>query len=162
VFQNHEKQGVAMADREKSAAFVALPKSGRKVLAAIEKAIGDGDCAAVSYVEFMHIYRVGRPTISAGLKALDGLGFIEITPGPRSGNVFRLSNRWASIDASEAARLVREARKMLPQRRHEKRREPVEPVPVKVIEPVDTGKQFSPPPEVRTPSLPTLRWLDAR
>jgi hypothetical protein len=92
------------------------------------------------------------------LKQLDALGWIEITRGPRAGNVFRLSNRWRAIDADEAARLVRSARKAMPQRRHERRREPVQPPPQPVPEPVETDApvQFM---AERKPSLPTLAWL---
>ena len=51
-------------DRERAPAFVVLPKCARKLLAAIEAAIGGGDCAEVSYAAFMHDYRIGRPTAS--------------------------------------------------------------------------------------------------
>ena len=148
-------------DRTKSPAFAALGKTARRMLSVIEQAVGDGGSAAITFASFMADHHFGRPSISGGLKALDALGWIDITPGPRSGNVFRLSNRWRAISEADAARLSREARKVLPHRRFETRRVPVEPEvelqPVKLIEP----DEFSPP-TIRTPSLPTLRWLDAR
>ena len=84
-------------DRERAPAFVALPKTARRMLAVITKAAGSGGSASISYAEFMGTHHFGRPSISAGLKALDALGMIDIEPGPRSGNVFRLSNRWRTI-----------------------------------------------------------------
>jgi hypothetical protein len=147
-----------MSDRASSAAFLALPKSAKKVLAAIEAAIGNGDCATISYTDFMFTHHVGRPSISAGLKQLIALGLIDVEAGRRASNVFRLSNRWRAIGEAEAARLSKEARKVLPQRRHEKRRVPVgPPKPVKVIEPVETVEpvQFM----ERRPSMPSLAWL---
>ena len=41
-----------MTDRENSPAFAMLPLSARRVFAAIERAIGDGSSASVSYVDF--------------------------------------------------------------------------------------------------------------
>ena len=41
-----------MTDRENSPAFAMLPLSARKVFAAIERAIGDGSSASVSYTDF--------------------------------------------------------------------------------------------------------------
>ena len=145
-------------ERANSPAYAALTKSTRKVLGAIEAAIGDKASAAVTYSDLMFTHHIGRPSISKGLKALDALGMIDIEPGPRAGNVFRLSNRWRTINANEAARLSREARKLLPQRRHERRRVPVQPPPQQVIEPVATDGPV-PFMERRPPSLPPLNWL---
>jgi hypothetical protein len=72
-----------MEDRENLPAYAALPRSARRVFAAI-----------------------GRKSISASLKLLDHLGLIEIEPGPRLISTFRLSNRWRSVDAIEAKRLA--------------------------------------------------------
>jgi hypothetical protein len=41
-----------MADRENSPAFQMLPRSARRVFAAIERTIGDRSSASVSYVAF--------------------------------------------------------------------------------------------------------------
>ena len=72
-----------MTDRENSPAFAMLPLSARKVFAAIERAIGDGSSASVSYTDFGETYPVGRQSISPSLKLLDHLGLIEVEPGPR-------------------------------------------------------------------------------
>jgi hypothetical protein len=66
---------------------------------------------------------------------------------------YRLSDRWRSIDADEAARLERAARAIMPQRRCERRRVPVEPQPLPEthVEPVPFME--------RKPSLPSLAWL---
>jgi hypothetical protein len=82
-----------MKDRENSPAYAALPQSARRVFAAIERAIGDGSSASVSYVDFRLDHHIGRRAISISLKLLDNLGLIEIEPGPRLVNVFRFSNR---------------------------------------------------------------------
>jgi len=49
-----------MTDRTSSPAFAALSRSARKVLAAIEAAIGDGSSASVSYVDFRLDHHIGR------------------------------------------------------------------------------------------------------
>ena len=86
-----------MSDREDSPAYAALPRSARRVFAAIERAIGDGSSASVSYTDFGLDHHVGRQSISPSLKLLDHLGLIEIEPGPRLVNVFRFSNRWRAL-----------------------------------------------------------------
>ena len=72
-----------MSDRENSPAYAALPRSARRVFAAIERAIGDGSSASVSYTDFRLDHHIGRQNISVSLKLLDHLGLIEIEPGPR-------------------------------------------------------------------------------
>jgi hypothetical protein len=73
-----------MSDRERSPAYhQMLPRSARRVFAAIETAIGDGSRASVSYTSFRLDHHIGRQSISAALKLLDHLGLIEIEPGPR-------------------------------------------------------------------------------
>ena len=62
--------------------------------------------------------------MSPAIEVLDDLGLIEIEPGPRLVNEFRLSNRWRTIDEIEAARLAALAREVKPHRTFEKRREP--------------------------------------
>ena len=119
-----------MTDRAKanSPAFAMLPRSARRVFAAIERTIGDGSSASVSYTDFMD-HHIGRQGISVSLKLLDHLGLIEIEPGPRLVNVFRFSNRWRSIDEVEAVRLAALAREVKPHRTFAKSPEskPVKP-----------------------------------
>ncbi len=83
-----------------------LPRRARRVFAAIERAIGDGSSASVSYTDFRFDHHIGRQYISLSVKLLDHLGLIEIEPGPRLVNVFRFSNRWRTIDEVEAKRLA--------------------------------------------------------
>ena len=120
-----------MADRENSPAFEMLPRSARRVFAAIERTIGDGSSASVSYTDFRLDHHIGLQNISVSLKLLDHLGLIEIEPGPRLVNVFRFSNRWRTIDAVEAVRLAELARELKPHRRFERR----EPKPVNLPKP---------------------------
>jgi hypothetical protein len=122
-----------MADREGSPAFAALSRSARRVFAAIEAAIGDGNSASVSYVDFRLDHHIGRKAVSPSLKLLDHLGLIEIEPGPRLVNVFRFSNRWRTIDEVEAKRLAAVAREV---RAHCRFGKPPEPKPVKPPKPV--------------------------
>ena len=145
-----------MTDREQSPACAALPRSARRVLAAIERAIGDGCSASVSYANFQFDHGIGRQSISPALKLLDHLGLIEIEPGVRLENVFRLSDRWRTIDAVEAERLAELAREVQPHRRFERR----EPKPAKPAKPMTTAR----PRRVqrRVPSLPPLPWQDDR
>ena len=72
-----------MPNRENSPAYAALPRSARRVFAAIERAIGDGSSASVSYTDFRLDHHIGRQSISVSLKLLDHLGLIEVEPGPR-------------------------------------------------------------------------------
>jgi hypothetical protein len=153
-----------MKDRAGSAAFAALGKTARRMLAVIEKAAGNGG-VEISYATLMHDHRFGRPSISASLKTLDCLGLVDVSRG-RLGNCYSLSDRWRTIDASQAATLARQARQTLPSRRFVRATvDPVEPVEVEVVQVIETDgddDQGAPPPDVRTPSLPVLRWLDAR
>ena len=152
-----------MTDRENSPAYQMLPRSARRVFAAIERTIGDGSSASVSYTDFRLDHHIARKAVSPSLKPLDHLGLIEIEPGPRLVNVFRFSNRWRTIDEVEAARLAALARQVKPHRTFEKRREPVKPGSL-------DAKEHGPPkppkpmtierPRVmqrRVPSLPTMR-----
>ena len=113
-----------MPDRENSPAYRMLPLRARRVFAAIERAIGDGSSASVSYVDFRLDHHIARKAVSPSLKLLDHLGLIDIEPGPRLVNVFRFSNRWRTIDAVEAARLAALAREVRTRRRFERLREP--------------------------------------
>jgi hypothetical protein len=141
-----------MSDREDSPAYAALPRSARRVFAAIERAIGDGSSASVSYVDFRLDHHIGRRSISVSLKLLDHLGLIDIEPGPRLINIFRFSNRWRTIDAVEAKRLSELAREVKPHRRFAK---PPEPKPVKPVT-VERRRTM----QRRMPSLPAMPWQD--
>ena len=147
-----------MTDRENSPAFQMLPRSARRVFAAIERTIGDGSSASVSYTDFRLDHHIGLQNISVSLKLLDHLGLIEIEPGPRLVNVFRFSNRWRTIDAVEAVRLAALARELKPHRTFEKRREPKPVKPPKPPKPMTVAR-----PRVmqrRVPSLPAMPWQD--
>jgi hypothetical protein len=158
--------GGDMTDRENSAAYQTLPRSARRVFAAIERAIGDGSSASVSYVDFRLDHHIARKAVSPSLKLLDALGMVDIEPGPRLVNVFHFSNRWRTIDAIEAVRLAARAREVKPHRTFEKRREPK-------AAPIFPQERCSPPkpkpmtverPRIlqcrRVPSLPTMPWQD--
>jgi len=146
-----------MTDRETSPAFAALPKSARKVFAAIGRAIGDGTSARVSYVDFRLDHHISRKAVSPSLKLLDHLGLIEIEPGPRLVNVFRLSNRRRCIDEVEAVRLAALAREVKPHRIFGK---PPEPKPV-MASPAPKPMPVERPRAMRrVPSLPTMPWQD--
>jgi hypothetical protein len=129
-----------MTDRVTSPAYQMLPRSARRVFAAIARAIGDGSSASVSYVAFSLDHGIARKSVSSSLKLLDHLGLVDIEPGRRLVNVFRFSNRWRTVDEVEALRLAALAREVRPCRRFEKRRDvmvkstvhpkPVKPVPV--------------------------------
>ena len=93
-----------------------LPRSARRVFAAIERTIGDGSSASVSYTDFRLDHHIARKAVSPSLKLLDHLGLIEIEPGPRLINVFRFSNRWRCIDEVEAQSLAALAREVKPHR----------------------------------------------
>ena len=146
-----------MADRTGSPAYQMLPRSARRVFAAIERTIGDGSSASVSYVDFRLDHHIARRAVSPSLKLLDHLGLIDIEPGPRLVNVFRFSNRWRTVDEVEAERLAALAREVKPHRTFE-RREPKPVKPPKPMPPTLAGER----PRVmrRVPSLPTMPWHD--
>jgi hypothetical protein len=153
-----------MADRENSPAYQMLPRSARRVFAAIERAIGDGSSASVSYVDFRLDHHIARKSVSPSLKLLDHLGLIEIEPGPRLVNIFRFSNRWRTVDEVGAKRLAELAREVKPHRTFEKRREP-KPVKQPTPRGVDTASKpmTVAGPRIlqrRVPSLPTMPWQD--
>ena len=97
-----------MADRENSPAYAAVLRSARRVFAAIERAIGDGSAASVSYTDFRLDHHIARKTASPSLKLLDHLGLIEIEPGPRLVNIFRFSNRRRLHQAAPLGSRVRQ------------------------------------------------------
>ena len=157
-----------MPDRENSPAYRMLPLRARRVFAAIERAIGDGSSASVSYVDFRLDHHIARKAVSPSLKLLDHLGLIDIEPGPRLVNVFRFSNRWRTIDAVEAARLAALAREVRTRRRFERLREP-KPRAADVSRSGANVSSSPPKPmtverprimQRRVPSLPTMPWQD--
>ena len=146
-----------MSDRENLPAYAALPRSARRVFAAIEWTIGDGSSAS-AYVDFRLDHHIGRRSISVSLKLLDHLGLIDIEPGPRLVNVFRFCNRWRTVDEVEAVRLAELAREVKPHRTFERPQEskpvksPKPPKPIVVARPRVMRR--------RAPSLPTMPWQD--
>ena len=70
-----------MADREHSPAFAVLPRRARLVFAAIQRAIGDGSSASVTYLSFKLDHGIGRKAIPRALTLLDHLGLIDIEGG---------------------------------------------------------------------------------
>jgi hypothetical protein len=155
-----------MTDRENSPAYQMLPQRARRVFAAIERAIGDRSSASVSYTSFGLDHRVTLKDIAPAVKLLDALGLIEVEPGPRLVNVFRISDRWRT-EAIEAVRLAALARELKPRRTFERR----EPKPVKPgsVDPTEHGPPKPPKPmtvgrprrmQRRVPSLPTMPWQD--
>jgi len=148
-----------MTDREHSTAYAMLPRRPRRVLAAIQRAIGDRTSATVSYTEFRFDHHIGRQSISPSVKLLDHLGLIDIEPGPRLINVFRLSTRWRTIDEVEAARLAALAREVRSCRRFEKQREPTKPVQApKPPKPMTIERPHTH--AATQPSLATVPWQD--
>ncbi|WP_130224897.1 hypothetical protein [Bradyrhizobium sp. Leo121] len=147
-----------MTDRSDSPTYLALPQSARGVLAAIEQAIGGSDSASVSYLSFILDHRITHTVVSPSLKLLDRLGLIEMEPGPRGSNVFRLSNRWRGIDEVEAKRLLELAAEVKPHRTFKKTPEskPVKPPPPPKPMMVERPRVM----QRRVPSLPTMPWQD--
>ena len=146
-----------MTDRTGSPAYQMPPRSARRVFGAIERAIGNGSSASVSYSDFRFDHHIGRQNISVSLKLLDHLGLIEIEPGPRLVNVFRFSNRWRTVDEVEAVRLAALAREVQPRRRFEKRREPQPVKPAPAPKPMTIGRPRAM--QRRVPSLPRCRGM---
>ena len=106
--------------RENSAAYAALTSDSRRVLHAIETAIGDGSTVVVSYYDFQLDHGIEPRKVSPALRLLDCLGLIDIEPGRRSANMFRLSNRWRTLDGDEAAWRVKLACRPMRQRARSK------------------------------------------
>ena len=160
-----------MADRENSPAYAALPRTARRVFAAIERAIGDRSSASVSFTSFRLDHHIWRQDISSSLKLLDHLGLIDIEPGPHLVNVFRFSNRWRTIDEVEAVRLAALALEVKPHRRFERAKGgsnkadvganvaslALETKPVKPPKPMAMARSHA---RRRVPSMPTMPWQD--
>jgi hypothetical protein len=103
-----------MADRETSPAFLALPKSARHVLAAIETEIANngGTWASVSHADLMFTHHCGAP--SYPIRLLTYLGLLDRKPGRHNGAVYALSSRWQDLIETDVAKLVQLAREMRP------------------------------------------------
>lgn len=91
-----------MTDRANSPAMAVLPKAARKILDAIETAVGNRSSAAVTYLDFQFDYGLGRLTVTKFLPLLVDLGLLEIEIGPNRGNVYRPSNGWRTVTANDA------------------------------------------------------------
>ena len=107
-----------------SPAYAALPRSARKVLAAISTEIGraGGDRAAITYETFMYDFHCGTPT--QALRLLRSLGLIEVSAGRHLAGMYKLSDGWRAIDETEALRLLQLAREVRPVRETGDAREP--------------------------------------
>ena len=106
-----------MTARDTSPAYKALLPSTRKILALIEREVerGNGQ-AAIRFADFED-FGIPPGSIGLALRLLSALGFVVIErQPPRHVNTFRLSDHWRSIDATEAAKLRREAGKARPKR----------------------------------------------
>jgi hypothetical protein len=147
--------------REESTAYGALSRRALRVLAALDVAItrGGGE-ARVSYISLMNDYHVDRGSISKGLKQVVALGFVDVKPGPRLANIFRLSQRWRSIDAAAAERLSQEARGIMARRRFEKAAviEPDSRPSEPESEPIGVAPRYT----EQKPTLAALKWLERR
>jgi len=73
-----------VTDRDHSPAYQMLPRSARRVFAAIERAIGNGSSAAISFASFRLDHHIGRRAMSPSLKLLDHLGLIDQMPNSPS------------------------------------------------------------------------------
>ena len=109
-----------MADRADvltSAAYLALKPAGRQALHLIEGEIERcGGRAAISLEELQHRLKCSRVTTRIALKQLALCSFISVGVGVHQINVFALTDGWRALDAVEAQRLVKQARKPMPLR----------------------------------------------
>ena len=119
----------------------------QRVLDAITSAVGDGDSAALSYNQLDQY--TNRRQLPASLRALVSLGLVEVSIGPRCITVYSLSERYRTVDAVEAAKLVALAQ---------------QPRPVRVAAQKPASPRAETPVGERTPrqvpSLPRLSFLE--
>jgi hypothetical protein len=96
-------------ERENSPAYRALPRSSRRALGVIEKAIAIGGGASAKLSRgTLETLGVQRGTATIALRRLVALGLVDVAHGaPRRINIFRLSDRWQNIDSVEAERLLK-------------------------------------------------------
>jgi hypothetical protein len=99
---------------QQSAAWAALPRSARRVYAAIaaEIAASGGDTAAVTQLALMTDHHLGAP--GQALRLLRYLRLIEVSAGRRLVTVYKLSEGYRALGADEVARLVALAREVRP------------------------------------------------
>jgi hypothetical protein len=71
-----------------------LPTGARRVLAAIEEAVGSRSSAAIPLLDFQIVHHLGRLTVTRYLPLLTELGFLDISIGQHRGNVYSPSGRW--------------------------------------------------------------------
>jgi hypothetical protein len=85
-----------------------LPKGARRVLAAIETAMGDRSSVAVSYLDFQIVHKLSRLSVTRYLPLLVEVGLLEIEIGAHRGRVYRPSGRWrtTTVDAVRMAVLA--------------------------------------------------------
>jgi DNA-binding transcriptional regulator PaaX len=92
--------------RRQSPAYLVLPQSCRRVLAEVERAIGTHECAKLSR-GMLEARGVAKGTATVALRRLRALGFLDLERGARRVCIFKLSDRWSSIDEVEARRLLK-------------------------------------------------------
>ena len=103
-----------MAERETSAAYLALPKSAKRLLTAIESEIADdgGTCAPVSHITLIVDHRCGAPSHS--LRLLTYLGIVDRKLGRNNVAIYALSARWRDLSEADVVRLTQLAREVKP------------------------------------------------
>lgn len=138
---------------KRSAAYLALSDGGKKVLHVIEDEVRRG-VSTISLERLAERADLCRSSVRRGIKQAEALGLISVTLGPRHANEFRLCDRWKSIDASEAARLVAKTRLPTPPRATSVPPRAVKTAKVPVAEVVEQPRI-----ERAAPSMPRVAWL---
>jgi hypothetical protein len=141
-----------------SVAYKALSASGSQVLRVIEQRARHGG-AAITLGQIMEA-GMCRSSARSGVRQCEALGFIVVGLGPRRVGEFELTDGWRNVvDVREAKRLVKASKAQ----RQSRTPATVEPVEVETVEEVVEAVEIEqPPPVMRQPSLPALRWLDGR
>jgi hypothetical protein len=140
-----------------SVAFKAMSACGRQVLQVIQKRAQHGG-ATITLGEIMEA-GMCRCSARAGIKQCQLLGFVNVTAGPRKVGRFELADGWKAVVDAYTAKKVVKASKMPAQR--QSRSSSPSPANVAPLEVKDVLEQ-PPASIVRQPSLPSLRWMDAR
>jgi hypothetical protein len=101
-------------DRDQSPAFGALPRSAKKVLAAIETEIAaqGGTEATITYADFEDGYGCSPP--AANLRLLRYLKLIEVSRGQSLAGVYKIGSGWQELSASEVEKLSAASREVKP------------------------------------------------
>ena len=99
-----------MAQRETSAAYLALPKRAKRVLTAIESEIANngGICAPVSHIALIVDHHCSAPSHS--LRLLAFLGLVDRELGRNNVAIYALSNWWRDLGEADVLRLTQLAR----------------------------------------------------